>query len=82
MKERDLRPSGGQPLGSSLSKRLSSEGSSWGEGVGGGGGSGGRRLEVKGGRVMWQTFTLIRIQFILSSKSVTREINPSQSMTT
>ena len=46
----DLRPSGGQPLGSSLSRRLSSEGSCLGRGEGGGGGGGGGwRLEIAGG---------------------------------
>ena len=56
-------PSGGQPLGSSLSRRLSSEGSGWGGGEEGGGGGGGggrggsRRLEVIGGRAMWQRTT-------------------------
>ena len=42
---------GGQPLGSSLSRRLSSEGKLPGEGGrgGGGGGGGGWRLEIAGG---------------------------------
>ena len=39
----DLQPSGEQPLGSSFSRRLSSEGSGWGGGREGGGG---RRLKV------------------------------------
>ena len=46
----------GQPLESSLPRRLSSEGSSWGGGggerEGGEGEGGGRRLEVTGGRAM------------------------------
>ena len=58
-KEWDLWPSGGQPLGSSLSRLLSSEGSGWwgeeGEGRGGGGG-GGRRSEVADGRAMSQVY--------------------------
>ena len=43
-------PGGGQPLRSSLSKQLSSEGGSWEERWGGGG----RRLESDGGRATWQ----------------------------
>ena len=50
----DLRSGGGQPLGSSLSKRLSSEGGGWEEKGGGGGRRWGRRLEDAGGRATSQ----------------------------